>query len=117
MEIPVHFGGNYPKLVQVESGDVEEGDGLENQTNRFKKIDPYKGSWGLHFLELELSNPTDIVFETSVSVDVENSNSNKRPSNFKCGEFSYPKTRIDRDYTARVLIPLDYNLIAKVVVA
>ncbi|KAL2548618.1 Trafficking protein particle complex II-specific subunit protein [Forsythia ovata] len=108
MEIPAHVGGTYPKLVQVESGDVEEADGLEKQTDRFMKIDPYRGSWGLRFLELELSNPTDIVFETSVSVDVENSNSNKRPSDFKCGEFSYPKTRIDRDYTARVLIPLEH---------
>ncbi|KAL2553749.1 GST C-terminal domain-containing protein [Forsythia ovata] len=49
--------------------------------------------------------------------DVENSNSNKCPSNFKCGEFSYPTTGIDRDYTARVLIPLEYNLIAKAVAA
>ncbi|CAI9759689.1 unnamed protein product [Fraxinus pennsylvanica] len=108
MEIPAHVGGTFPKLVQVESGDVEESDSLEKQTDRFMKIDPYRGSWGLRFLELELSNPTDNVFETSVSVDVENSNNNKSPSDFKCGEFSYPKTRIDRDYTARVLIPLEH---------
>lgn len=108
MEIPAHVGGTFPKLVQVESGDVEEADSLEKQTDRFMKIDPYRGSWGLRFLELELSNPTDNVFETSVSVDVENSNNNKSPSDFKCGEFSYPKTRIDRDYTARVLIPLEH---------
>ncbi|XP_022892670.1 trafficking protein particle complex II-specific subunit 120 homolog isoform X1 [Olea europaea var. sylvestris] len=108
MEIPAHVGGTYPKLVQVESGDVEEADGLEKQTDSFVKIDPYRGSWGLRFLELELSNPTDNVFETSVSVDVENSNNNKSPSDFHCGEFSYPKTRIDRDYTARVLIPLEH---------
>lgn len=70
---------------------------------RFMKIDPYRGSWGLRLLELELFNPTDVVFETSVSVDTEN------PSNTESfsAEFSDPKTRIDRDYTARVLIPLE----------
>ncbi|GKD77879.1 trafficking protein particle complex II-specific subunit 120, partial [Tanacetum coccineum] len=72
-------------------------------TDRLVKIDPYRGSWGLRFLELELSNPTDVVFEVGVSVQLENGNIEDNTS-----EFDYPKTRIDRDYTARVLIPLEH---------
>ncbi|KAL0407618.1 UNVERIFIED_CONTAM: Trafficking protein particle complex II-specific subunit [Sesamum radiatum] len=72
------------------------------------KIDPYRGSWGLRFLELELSNPTDVVFETSVSVEMENPINKESLSDRTCAEFGDPKTRIDRDYTARVLIPLEH---------
>uniref|UniRef100_A0A7N0TA99 Uncharacterized protein n=1 Tax=Kalanchoe fedtschenkoi TaxID=63787 RepID=A0A7N0TA99_KALFE len=43
------------------------------------KIDPNRGSWGLRFLELELSNPTDVGFEISVSFELENSSN---PSTF-----------------------------------
>lgn len=97
MEIPAHVGEDHSK-VQVETSPAEG----SPRTDRFMKIDPYRGSWGLRFLELELSNPTDVVFEIGVSVNMEDSNKEENP------EYDYPKTRIDRDYTARVLIPLEH---------
>lgn len=73
------------------------------------KIDPFRGSWGLRFLELELSNPTDVLFEISVSVQVENSCHEENASRDQdVTEYSYHKTRIDRDFSARVLIPLEH---------
>ncbi|KAK2973346.1 hypothetical protein RJ640_015101 [Escallonia rubra] len=103
MEIPAHVGETPPNPV-VERDSVEV---VKSKTDRLVKIDPYRGSWGLRFLELELSNPTDIVFEIGVSVLVE---SNEDSPSIDCdpAEFTYPKTRIDRDYTARVLIPLEH---------
>nr|XP_043611376.1 trafficking protein particle complex II-specific subunit 120 homolog [Erigeron canadensis] len=89
MEIPALVGENSENVLDTHIG-------------RLMKIDPNRGSWGLKFLEFELHNPTDVVFEVSVSVQLENTN-NKKPS-----EFTYPKTRIDRDYTSRVLIPLEH---------
>ncbi|CAH1442282.1 unnamed protein product [Lactuca virosa] len=59
MEIPAHVGGVSENICSTDS---------------LVKIDPFRGSWGLRFLEFEL----------------------------------YPKTRIDRDYTSRVLIPLEH---------
>ncbi|MFS7996795.1 putative TRAPP II complex, Trs120 protein [Helianthus anomalus] len=88
MEIPAHVGE-----ISNKSSDNDSAD-------RLVKIDPYRGSWGLRFLELELSNPTDVVFEVGVSVQLE--------SDETSSEFDYPKTRIDRDYSARVLIPLEH---------
>ncbi|KAL7167485.1 hypothetical protein ACSBR2_038029 [Camellia fascicularis] len=61
------------------------------------------GSWGLHFLELELSNPTDVVFEINVSVKLEKSR-NEDNSSVDCDAAEF----IDRDNTARVLIPLEH---------
>ncbi|KAL3844004.1 hypothetical protein ACJIZ3_001407 [Penstemon smallii] len=107
MEIPAHVGETYPKLVQVKSEGAEKLDSTERQADRFVKIDPYRGSWGLRFLELELSNRTDIIFETSVSVDMEIPDDKESLPLCNCAEFGSPKTRIDRDYTARVLIPLE----------
>lgn len=108
MEIPARVGETYTKLAQLESDGTEQANSSERQTERFMKIDPYRGSWGLRLLELELSNPTDVVFETSVSVDVENHSDKESFSHYTCAEFGDPKTRIDRDYTARVLIPLEH---------
>lgn len=108
MEIPAHVGANRSKLVQVKHGSADEVMDSERQADRFMKIDPYRGSWGLRFLELELSNPTDVVFEIGVSVHLENSNDEDSQSSSHSSEFHYPKTRIDRDYTARVLIPLEH---------
>ncbi|KAI3467978.1 hypothetical protein Pfo_024641 [Paulownia fortunei] len=108
MEIPAHIGETCPKLLQMKSDGTEQDEGSERQTDRFVKIDPYRGSWGLRFLELELSNPTDVVFEISVSVDMEIPNDKESLSQCNYTEFGYPKTRIDRDYTARVLIPLEH---------
>lgn len=88
MEIPAHVG------------DISNGSLDNDSADRLVKMDPYRGSWGLRFLELELSNPTDVVFEVGVSVQLENDENSS--------EFDYPKTRIDRDYSARVLIPLEH---------
>lgn len=108
MEIPARIGEACAKLAQLESGRAEQVSSSERQADRFMKIDPYRGSWGLRLLELELYNPTDVVFETSVSVDMENSSNNESLSHHISTEFGEPKTRIDRDYTARVLIPLEH---------
>ncbi|CDP18799.1 unnamed protein product [Coffea canephora] len=108
MEIPAHVGDSHPKVVQLQSNSTKEATGSERKADSFMKIDPFRGSWGLRFLELELSNPTDVVFEIGVSVQLENSNSNDSSLDSSGTEFDYPKTRIDRDYTARVLIPLEH---------
>ncbi|GAB2275402.1 hypothetical protein Dimus_010163 [Dionaea muscipula] len=57
---------------------------------------------GLSFLEFELSNPTDVVFETSVSIILENSgNDGGSVVDQDAEEYSYPKTTTDRDSSAR----------------
>ncbi|KAJ9558991.1 hypothetical protein OSB04_013605 [Centaurea solstitialis] len=94
MEIPAHVG-DFPENAS-DTGSTERVDGLV-------KMDPFRGSWGLRFLEFELYNPTDVVFEVSVSVQLESTSTNDNSS-----EFTYPKTRIDRDYSSRVLIPLEH---------
>ncbi|CAN1828480.1 Trafficking protein particle complex II-specific subunit 120 homolog [Linum perenne] len=107
MEIPAHIGGDHPKPVPEGHGEPsKEVMDSERKIERLVKIDPYRGSWGLRFLELELSNPTDVVFEIGVSVQLDDSDDN--PCVDQDGEYSYPKTRIDRDYSARVLIPLEH---------
>lgn len=109
MEIPAHVGDNPPSVDQMDGGLTEVVDDSESKTDKLVKIDPYRGSWGLRFLELELSNPTDVVFEIGVSVQLENCNDkNSAVVNGDISEYDYPKTRIDRDYTARVLIPLEH---------
>ncbi|CAH9076529.1 unnamed protein product [Cuscuta europaea] len=102
MEIPAYVGDDHPKLEIEKECSIEEATCMERQADKFIKIDPYRGSWGLRFLEMELSNPTDVVFEIGVSVQLENSPSEGSP------EYKYPRTRIDRDYTTRVLIPLEH---------
>ncbi|GAB2273817.1 hypothetical protein Dimus_039051 [Dionaea muscipula] len=107
MEIPAHIGENLPRPLG--SNSIEATPGSKNKIDRLVKIDPYRGSWGLRFLELELSNPTDVVFETSVSVILENSgNEDGSAVDQDAEEYSYPKTTIDRDSSARVLIPLEH---------
>ncbi|KAG9456226.1 hypothetical protein H6P81_000734 [Aristolochia fimbriata] len=100
MEIPAHVSETLPKPVDVKCGSVGAASN-ENMTDSLVKIDPYRGSWGLRLLELELTNPTDVVFEINVSVQLESTNS-------EASYITYPKTRIDRDYSARVLIPLEH---------
>lgn len=109
MEIPAHVGENLPKPVHVDSQSTERAIGSESKLDRLVKIDPFRGSWGLRFLELELSNPTDVVFDISVSVQLENpSNADNDSADQDAVEYGYPKTRIDRDCSARVLIPLEH---------
>ncbi|GAB4854633.1 hypothetical protein Ancab_023216 [Ancistrocladus abbreviatus] len=109
MEIPSHVGENIPKQSCPENGTTGVISSTESKIDQLVKIDPYRGSWGLRFLELELSNPTDVVFETCVSVQLENSsNEDGSFSDQDAAEYVYPKTAIDRDSSARVLIPLEH---------
>ncbi|KAG2390100.1 Trafficking protein [Vigna angularis] len=109
MEFPAHVGESLPKLDDVNNKSIDEHVNSETKMDRLVKIDPFRGSWGLRFLELELSNPTDVVFEINVSVKLENSSSeNNHFSDQGATEYVYPKTRIDRDCSARVLVPLEH---------
>lgn len=109
MEIPAHVGENLPKLVHVDGHSSEGTIGANDRIDKLVKIDPFRGSWGLRFLELELSNPTDVVFDVSVSVQLENSSNEDGLSvDQDVAEYGYPKARIDRDFSARVLIPLEH---------
>lgn len=67
------------------------------------KMDPYRGSWGMRLLELELWNATDVLFEIVVTRK-EADEGGRLAEDSEC---LYPPTRIDRDYAARVLIPLE----------
>lgn len=109
MEFPAHVGETLPKLADTNSN--SNGGQVDSQTkmDRLVKIDPFRGSWGLRFLELELSNPTDVVFEISVTVQLENSSDEDNlPGDQDAAEYGYPKTMIDRDCSARVLVPLEH---------
>ncbi|KAL8162002.1 hypothetical protein V2J09_013491 [Rumex salicifolius] len=109
MEIPAHVGGKLPELSYGEDESVTATSGLDDKFEKLVKIDPYRGSWGLRFLELELSNPTDTVFKISVSVQMENATEGGDSfSDQDASEYGYPKTKIDRDSSARVLIPLEH---------
>lgn len=109
MEIPARVGENLPKPVDVDNVSTEGAVGSEGKIDRLVKIDPFRGSWGLRFLELELSNPTDVVFDISVSVQLKNSgNEDNISADHDATDYGYPKTRIDRDCSARVLIPLEH---------
>lgn len=83
---------------------------IENTADSLVKIDPYRGSWGLRLLELELRNPTEVIFEIMVQIQRSNKeNGNTETENEgEAAECIYPATRIDRDYAARVLIPLEH---------
>ncbi|KAL6215059.1 hypothetical protein ACLB2K_014490 [Fragaria x ananassa] len=109
MEIPAQVGYNLPKPVHTDYSLTEGAVGTPNKLDQLVKIDPFRGSWGLRFLELELSNPTDVVFEISVSVQLENTDHEQGLSvDQDATEYGYPKTRIDWDCSARVLIPLEH---------
>ncbi|XP_010244786.1 PREDICTED: trafficking protein particle complex II-specific subunit 120 homolog isoform X2 [Nelumbo nucifera] len=110
MEIPAHISENMPKPVYLEDNSTDEITITKSKTDSLVKIDPYRGSWGLRLLELELSNPTDVVFEISVSVKLESTNDEDKSTfvDRDAADFGYPKTRIDRDCSARVLIPLEH---------
>ncbi|ONK76680.1 uncharacterized protein A4U43_C03F30920 [Asparagus officinalis] len=104
MEIPAHVGKTLPKNVSV-AENVTKALHVRDTADQFVKFDLYRGSWGLHLLELELSNPTDVVFEVNVSVQLDTQKSKQEHGS---GELGCLKTRIDRDYSARVLIPLEH---------
>ncbi|OQU81897.1 hypothetical protein SORBI_3006G138000 [Sorghum bicolor] len=92
MEIPARFTETHLKPVSGEDINL-------------LKIDPYKGSWGLRLLELELFNPTDVVFDVDVAVHLDDADVDQEV--ISEGDAACHKTRIDRDYSARVLIPLE----------
>lgn len=97
MEVPAQINTTDSELP---STSVESGDSLV-------KMDPYRGSWGLRLLELELWNPTDVVFEITVC-ERKNKEGFEGPKLAEDREEClYPRTRIDREYSARVLIPLE----------
>ncbi|CAN6448040.1 unnamed protein product [Victoria cruziana] len=111
MEIPAHV----TQTIPAPSKEEKTNDGIDSRskTGSLVKIDPYRGSWGLRLLELELSNPTDVVFDVSVYIQLERhkgsmSERSLELNHNKNAEFDYHKTRIDRDYSARVLIPLEH---------
>lgn len=109
MEIPSNIGENIPEPSNAENVFYLSPSGFQNKLERLVKIDPYRGTWGLRFIELELSNPTDVVFDIRVSVLLENPGSSDDTSaDQDAGEYGYPKTTIDRDSSARVLIPLEH---------
>ncbi|KAF6143578.1 hypothetical protein GIB67_029747 [Kingdonia uniflora] len=107
MEILAHVSETLPKTKFSESGNIEEIATSASRPDCLVKIDPYRGSYGLRLLKLELSNPTDVVFEISVFVQIESPrNKDTTFINRNVADFRYPKTRTDRDFSAKVLIPL-----------
>ncbi|KAJ0989527.1 hypothetical protein J5N97_007883 [Dioscorea zingiberensis] len=109
MEIPAHVHDSLPNPIFVDDGSAEVVTS-PNSVNSLVKIDPYSGSWVFRLLELELSNPTDVVFEVNVSVRMDGTNNGNGVTSIQnyAADFGYPKTRIDCDFSARVLIPLEH---------
>ena len=64
MEIPARFTEAQLRPVSGKD-DTSTGNDTERTNINLLKIDPYKGSWGLCLLELELFNPTDVVFDVT----------------------------------------------------
>jgi trafficking protein particle complex subunit 9 len=98
MEIPARF--TEARLRLSTGTDAAQSD------NNLLKIGPCKGSWGLRLLELELFNATEVVFDVDVHLDGTNVDQ-KLVAEGTTADASCQKTRIDRDYSARVLIPLE----------
>lgn len=109
MEIPAHINDSLSKAVFVD-GDSAGEVTSPNAMNSLLKIDPYSGSWVFRLLEIELSNPTDVVFEVNVSVKTDSTNNGNGVTSIQhyAADIGYPKTRIDCDFSARVLIPLEH---------
>nr|CAB3485040.1 unnamed protein product [Digitaria exilis] len=107
MEIPARFTEAHLRPVSGKD-DISTGNDREHTNINLLKIDPYKGSWGLRLLELELFNPTDVVFDVDVAVHLDDANVDQRViSDGNAADAACHKTRIDRDYSARVLVPLE----------
>ncbi|MQL91900.1 hypothetical protein Taro_024515 [Colocasia esculenta] len=109
MEIPAHVSETLPKPLENGNSFEVTPDFSEHKNDRLIRIDPYRGSWGLRLLELELSNPTDVAFEVSVLIQLEKKDRHGLMSvDLDSADMDCHKTRIDRDYSARVLIPLEH---------
>lgn len=96
MEVAANISSSLPDLSVCEQS-------LESGGESLVKMDPYRGSWGMRLLELELWNATDVLFEIKVT----RKDAGAIEKLMEDGECLYPTTRIDRDYSARVLIPLE----------
>ncbi|KAK8958426.1 hypothetical protein KSP40_PGU002955 [Platanthera guangdongensis] len=109
MEIPARVSEILPKPATLNDINTEDNT-VHSRMDSLVKIDPYRGSWELRLLELELSNPTDVVFDVNVFVQLDTSvnNNNITVVDHDTAEFGCPKTRIDHDCSARVLIPLEH---------
>ncbi|KAK3144332.1 hypothetical protein QOZ80_4AG0311640 [Eleusine coracana subsp. coracana] len=107
MEIPAQFTEAH--LSPVSRKDyISTGTDTAHGDDNLLTIDPCKGSWGLRLLELELFNPTDVVFDVDVAVHLDGTNvDQKLVDEGTAVDAACQKTRIDRDYSARVLIPLE----------
>lgn len=110
MEIPAEISRTLPVPSAAGQYIMDSGTATENIADRLVKIDPYRGSWGLRLLELEFRNPTEVMFEITVCIqgnkrEDENTETVEDGQTVDC---LYPTTRIDRDYAARVLIPLEH---------
>eukprot|EP01018_Ginkgo_biloba_P039779 Gb_03735 [translate_table: standard] len=109
MEIPAQISGTLPKPTVAHESMPDGGIATQNVADSLVKIDPYRGSWGLRLLELELRNPTEVTFEISVCIQRnKRDNESTETVNGQTANCLYPTTRIDRDYSARVLIPLEH---------
>jgi hypothetical protein len=108
MELPARFTDAHLRSVSSKDNLSNGSDAIRNDISLLK-IDPYKGSWDLRLLELELFNPTDVVFDVDVSVHLDGTSVEQKilPED-KTASSACHKTRIDRDYSARVLIPLEH---------
>ncbi|KAK8292372.1 hypothetical protein V6Z12_D06G118300 [Gossypium hirsutum] len=78
MEIPAYVGKGPSNPANVDGNPSNKAVGYGSKIERLVKIDPFRGSWGLRFLELEMSNPTDMVFELDESTSGKNSNLSER---------------------------------------
>ncbi|XP_024360781.1 trafficking protein particle complex II-specific subunit 120 homolog [Physcomitrium patens] len=95
MEVAANISSSLPDSVARDQPSESE--------ESLVKMDPYRGSWGMRLLELELWNATDVLFEIVVT----SKEAGEGGSMVEDAECLYPRTRIDRDYAARVLIPLE----------
>ncbi|KAK1315532.1 hypothetical protein QJS10_CPA05g02175 [Acorus calamus] len=102
MEFPAHVSEAHPRSIHIKERLIEDVDG-KSKTDSLVKIDPYRGSWGLRLLEMELSNPTDVAFEISVCVQLDNQKNDLSLTSVTddASDGGYPKTRVERDYSAR----------------
>ncbi|KAJ7517734.1 hypothetical protein O6H91_21G038400 [Diphasiastrum complanatum] len=98
MEVPAQISRSLPDPNSCKPSSLESAVSLV-------RMDPYRGSWSLRLLELELWNATDVLFEITVGIKEKKVNDgNETELEAEC---LYPTTRIDREYSARVLIPLE----------
>ncbi|CAM6105164.1 unnamed protein product [Calypogeia fissa] len=101
MEVPAHISRSLPDPTSCDST-------ANDSSSTLVKIDPYRGSWGLLLLELELWNATDVLFEVTVNVKKEELTENTEVADdMLVNDSLLPSTRIDQDHSARILVPLE----------